>query len=59
MGEVVPVGDSGSLAEAIIKVVGNKADYVRPREEIAERWNTERTAAGYEVLFERLLEEMR
>ena len=59
MGEVVPVGDSGALAEAIIKVVGNKADYVRPREEIAERWNTERTAAGYEVLFERLLEEMR
>ena len=59
MGEVVPVGDSGALAEAIIKVMGNKADYVRPREEIAERWNTERTAAGYEALFERLLEEMR
>ena len=59
MGEVVPVGDSGALAEAIIKVVGNKADYVRPREEIAERWNTERTAAAYEALFERLLEEMR
>jgi len=59
MGEVVPVGDSGALAEAIIKVVGNKADYVRPREEIAERWNTGRTAAVYEALFERLLEETR
>ena len=57
MGEVVPVGDSAALAEAIINVVGNKADYVRPREEIAERWSTERTAEGYEALFERLLEE--
>ncbi|MBL7063558.1 MAG: glycosyltransferase family 4 protein [Anaerolineae bacterium] len=57
MGEVVPVGDSVALAEAIIQVVGHKAGYVRPREEIAERWNTERTAAEYEALFERLLEE--
>jgi glycosyltransferase involved in cell wall biosynthesis len=56
MGEVVPVGDSEALAEAIIKVVGSKEDYVRPREEIAARWNTQRTAAGYEALFERLLE---
>jgi glycosyltransferase involved in cell wall biosynthesis len=59
MGEVVPVGDGRALAEAIINVVGNKADYVRPREEIAERWSSERTAAGYEVLFQRLLAEKR
>ena len=57
MGEVVPVGDSGGLAEALIKVAGGKAAYVRPREEIADRWNTGRTAAEYEALFERLLEE--
>ncbi len=57
MGEVIPIGDSQALAEAIIKVAGNKADYVRPGEEIAERWNTARTAAEYEALFERLLEE--
>jgi glycosyltransferase involved in cell wall biosynthesis len=57
MGEVVPVGDSGALAEAIVNVVGNRADYVRPREEIAGRWNTERTVAEYEALFEQLLEE--
>jgi len=57
MGQVVPVGDSAALAEAIIQVVGHKADYVRPREEITQRWNTERTAAEYEALFERLLEE--
>ena len=55
MGEVVPVGDSAALAQAIIDVVGNKDDYVQPREEIVERWNRERTAAEYEALFERLL----
>ncbi|MFQ6101711.1 MAG: glycosyltransferase family 4 protein [Anaerolineae bacterium] len=59
MGEVVPVGDSAALAEAIINVVGDKEKYVRPREEIVERWSTERTAAGYEALFERLLGEDR
>jgi len=55
MGEVVPVGDSRALAEAILRVVGGRERYVRPREEIAARWNTDRTAAGYEALFERLL----
>ncbi len=55
MGEVVPIGDSEGLAKAILCVVRNHADYVRPREKIAERWNTEHTAAEYEALFERLL----
>ncbi|MDY6874647.1 MAG: glycosyltransferase family 4 protein [Chloroflexota bacterium] len=58
MGEVVPIGDSKGLAEAILRVADNHADYVRPREEIAERWSTERTVAQYEALFERILEEM-
>jgi glycosyltransferase involved in cell wall biosynthesis len=55
MGEVVPVGDSQALAGAIIRVFGDRASYVRPRGEIAARWNTGRTAAAYEALFERLL----
>ena len=59
MGEVVPVGDSAALAEGIIKVVGNKAGYVLSREEIEGRWSTDRTAAGYEALYRRLLEEKR
>ncbi len=57
MGEVVSVGDSQALAEAIIRVVNNRDDYVRPRQEIAARWSTGRTAEEYEALFERLLEE--
>lgn len=55
MGEVVPVGDSEALAEAIMRVLSDKEAYVRPAEEIRERWSTERTAAGYESLFQRLL----
>jgi glycosyltransferase involved in cell wall biosynthesis len=57
MGEVVPIGDSEALAEAIIRVVRTRQDYVRPRDEIEERWSTEATAAQYEALFERLLKE--
>jgi len=57
MGEVVPVGDSEALAEAIVNVVGNRAEYARPRQEIAERWSTAHTVAEYEALFEQLLEE--
>jgi len=59
MGEVVPIGDSRALAEAVLRVVSNRRSYIRPREEIAARFNTERTAAEYEALFERLLEEKR
>jgi glycosyltransferase involved in cell wall biosynthesis len=57
MGKVVPIGDSEALAEAIVDVVQNRPDYVRPREDIRERWSVERTAEEYEALFERLLEE--
>jgi glycosyltransferase involved in cell wall biosynthesis len=55
MGEVVPVGDSRTLAEAILRVVGRREQYIRPRDEIAARWSTERTAEEYEKLFEQLL----
>jgi glycosyltransferase involved in cell wall biosynthesis len=54
MGEVVPIGDSDSLAAAIVRVIRNRPQYLRPRAEIAARFNTERTAAEYEALFEEL-----
>jgi glycosyltransferase involved in cell wall biosynthesis len=54
MGEVVPIGDSDALAAAIVRVIRNRAQYLRPRDEIAGRFNTERTAAEYEALFEEL-----
>ncbi len=54
MGEVVPIGESTALAKAILKVLDNRASYVRPRAEIAARFSSERTAADYEQLFEEL-----
>lgn len=54
MGEVVPIGDSDGLGEAIIRVIRNRDQYVKPRAEIAARYNTERTAEEYEKLFDEL-----
>jgi glycosyltransferase involved in cell wall biosynthesis len=57
MGQVVPIGDPGGLAEAIIEIFDDRSKYVRPQEEIAARFSTSRTADGYEALFEALLSE--
>lgn len=54
MGEVVPIGDSAGLGEAIVRVIRNRDQYVKPRDEIAARFSTERTAAEYEKLFDEL-----
>ena len=61
MGEVVPVGDSEALAKAILRIASmsehDQQTYIRPQEKIVARFSTERTAAGYEALFGRLLRE--
>ncbi|MGC9398488.1 MAG: glycosyltransferase family 4 protein [Anaerolineae bacterium] len=54
MGEIAPVGDAEGLAEAVLKVLDDPPAYVRPREEIAAKFSTERTVDGYEALCERL-----
>ncbi|MGQ9613376.1 glycosyltransferase family 4 protein [Chloroflexus sp.] len=54
MGKVVPIGDATALAEAILEIIGNRTAYVRPREEIAALFSTERTVIEYENLFHRL-----
>ncbi len=54
MGEVVPIGDSDALAAAILRVIELKQRYLRPRDAIAARFSTEKTAAEYERLFEEL-----
>ncbi len=56
MGEIAPVGDAQGLAEALLKVLDNRAAYVRPRAEIEARFSTEKTAAGYEALFRKMLD---
>lgn len=55
MGEVVPVGDAGALGEAIVRVLSDPGRYVRPRQEIEQRFSTRRTVESYEALFGELL----
>jgi glycosyltransferase involved in cell wall biosynthesis len=57
MGEIAPIGDPEGLADAILKVLDHSERYVRPREEIAARFSTERTVDDYERLFMRMLSE--
>jgi glycosyltransferase involved in cell wall biosynthesis len=55
MGAVVPVGDSRSLALAVIDIVRNRGLYVRPHAEIEAQFSAERTATDYVSLYETLI----
>ncbi|HOT90929.1 MAG TPA: glycosyltransferase family 4 protein [Anaerolineae bacterium] len=55
MGEIAPIGDAEGLAEAMLKVLDRRSDYIRPREEIVARFSTERTVTEYETLFEQTI----
>lgn len=54
MGEVVPPRNSAALAEAIVRVLRNRAFYVRSREEVEAVFSTERSLFAYEELMQRL-----
>jgi glycosyltransferase involved in cell wall biosynthesis len=54
MGEIVPSKDARALADAIIRVLQNRATYVRPRAEIEALFSLEQTVRQYETLFESL-----
>jgi glycosyltransferase involved in cell wall biosynthesis len=51
MGEIAPIGDAAGLAVALGKVLAERARYVRPRAEIAARFDLDATAAFYERLY--------
>jgi glycosyltransferase involved in cell wall biosynthesis len=55
MGEVCPVGDSSALAESLVRILSNRASYVRPVSEIEALFSSTRTAEEYERLFEELV----
>ena len=59
MGEIVPIGDSAALAGAILKILGDKSAYVRPRAEIEAQFDLEQTLSAYEALFEREIRQAR
>lgn len=56
MGEVVPIGDSKALAEAILKIVSSPESYYRPGKEIADQFDPLVNAAAYQALYMSLLE---
>lgn len=55
MGEIVPIKDARALADAILKVIAHKAEYVRPRAEIEAIFALDVTVAAYEKLFGELM----
>lgn len=55
MGLIVPIGDSDALAHAILSILDNPSPFLRPRADIAARFDTQQTAATYEALFTELL----
>ncbi len=54
MGEVTAVGDHEALAQAIIRILGDRQRYVRDAELISASFEPAQTAAAYVELFERL-----
>ncbi len=59
MGKIAAVGSSEALADALIDVLERPEQYVRPADEIADMFSTQRTVSGYEALFAELREEVR
>jgi glycosyltransferase involved in cell wall biosynthesis len=55
MGEVVPIGDSLALADAILQIVDNPDRYHADPRVIAQRFAPEAIAAEYEALFFEML----
>lgn len=54
MGRTAPIRNSAALAEAILDVLANRPNYVRPRAEIAAQFSPDAVAEKYEALFEEL-----
>jgi len=51
MGEIVPIGDSLALAKAIIEIINNKENYLKPRGVVENLYSTDKTIKAYENLF--------
>jgi glycosyltransferase involved in cell wall biosynthesis len=54
MGEVTPIGDAPALAEALLKVLANRAKYNCDAAELARIYDPDSVAVEYEKLFEKL-----
>ncbi len=59
MGEVIPIGDSQALAQALIKVIEERERYRCDTAEIARTYDPQSVAEAYETLFTELLAKKR
>ncbi len=57
MGEIAPIADPPGLAAALARVLKDRAQYVRPRTEIAARFDLAATVDFYERLYAAVLAE--
>jgi glycosyltransferase involved in cell wall biosynthesis len=55
MGEVTPIGDAPALAEALLKVLANRAKYKCDTAELAHIYDPDSVAVEYEKLFAKLM----
>jgi glycosyltransferase involved in cell wall biosynthesis len=56
MGKIVPVGDAGAIAQAILRILAEPERYRGNEAEIKHKYSPEVIAAGYEKLFEDILQ---
>ncbi len=59
MGQVIPIGDSQALAQALLEVLDQRARYRCDRVALARAYDPDRIAQAYEALFESLREASR
>jgi glycosyltransferase involved in cell wall biosynthesis len=58
MGEVVPIGDAKALAEAILRIFDHPEKYAGDTAAVIRQFDPQTNAAGYEALYQSLLEEL-
>ena len=56
MGKIIPIGDAGALAQAILDIMAQPDQYHIDPKEVARNFTPEDIAAKYESLFEQLIQ---
>ncbi|HPZ07772.1 MAG TPA: glycosyltransferase family 4 protein [Candidatus Eremiobacteraeota bacterium] len=57
MGLIVPIKDSPALAGAVVEIIKNRENYIKPLEEIKKHFSLEKTIICYEEMFNELIRE--